>query len=75
MKFCVEQLGVNRCMFSIGTSIASVKNDFLTIVADYPYDTIEEAQDWWKGAELPEDQKQAVGRSNAIKLFKLPLEP
>jgi predicted TIM-barrel fold metal-dependent hydrolase len=41
---------------------------------DYPYDTIEEAQDWWKGIALPENQKQAIGRTNAIKLFRLPLE-
>jgi 2,3-dihydroxybenzoate decarboxylase len=75
MKFCVEQLGVDRCMFSIGMSLSSMKSSLLIIVADYPYDTVEEAQDWWKGAELPKDQKQAVGRSNAIKLFKLPLEP
>lgn len=42
--------------------------------ADYPYDTIEEAQNWWKEIDLPKDQKEAVGRTNAIKLFKLPLE-
>lgn len=41
---------------------------------DYPYDTIEEAQDWWKALDLPEKQKDAIGRTNAIKLFKLPLD-
>jgi len=41
---------------------------------DYPYDTIEEAQQWWEGVDLPADQKEAVGRGNAIRLFKLPLE-
>lgn len=75
MKFCVEKLGVDRCMFSIGKYLSSTKNNLLTITVDYPYDTIEEGQDWWKGVELLEGQKQAVGRSNAIKLFKLPLEP
>jgi 2,3-dihydroxybenzoate decarboxylase len=47
----------------------------LTRVVDYPYDKIEEAQEWWKNIDLPEDQKDAVGRGNAILLFKLPLEP
>ncbi|KAK5657888.1 hypothetical protein OQA88_2437 [Cercophora sp. LCS_1] len=59
LKFCIDEIGLDRCLFSI----------------DYPYDTIEEAQTWWKDIDLPEDQKEAVGRRNAIRLFKLPLEP
>jgi hypothetical protein len=43
-------------------------------VADTPYDTIEEAQEWWRGVDLPVGEKDAVGRVNAIRLFKLPLE-
>ncbi len=43
-------------------------------MVDYPYDTIEEAQDWWKTVDLPEEEKVAVARENAIRLFKLPLE-
>ena len=43
-------------------------------MVDYPYDTIEEAQNWWKTVDLPEEEKVAVGRENAIRLFKLPLE-
>lgn len=58
LKYCVDVLGEERCMYSI----------------DYPYDTIEEAQDWWKALDLPEKQKDAIGRTNAIKLFKLPLD-
>ncbi|KAH6984379.1 hypothetical protein BKA56DRAFT_670905 [Ilyonectria sp. MPI-CAGE-AT-0026] len=59
LKFCLGQVGADRCLFAI----------------DYPYDTIEEAQTWWKGIDLPLEQKQLVGRENAIRLFKLPLEP
>ncbi|KAK3361430.1 hypothetical protein B0T24DRAFT_599152 [Lasiosphaeria ovina] len=58
LKFCIGEIGVDRCLFSI----------------DYPYDTIEEAQDWWKTVDLPADEKEAVARGNAIRLFKLPLE-
>ncbi|KAF4469116.1 Amidohydrolase 2 [Fusarium albosuccineum] len=58
LKFCIDQIGIDRCLFSI----------------DYPYDTIQEAQDWWKTVDLPDDKKRAVARSNAVKLFKLPLE-
>ena len=41
---------------------------------DTPYETVEEGQSWWKTIDLPSDQKEAVGRTNAIRLFKLPLE-
>ena len=46
----------------------------LSSTTDTPYDTVEEAQDWWKSVDLPEEQKEAVARRNAIRLFKLPLE-
>jgi 2,3-dihydroxybenzoate decarboxylase len=42
---------------------------------DTPYETVEEAQTWWKSVDIPEQQKQAIARGNAIRLFKLPLEP
>ncbi|KAG6354139.1 hypothetical protein INS49_004743 [Diaporthe citri] len=58
LKFCIEQIGIERCMFSI----------------DYPYDSVKEAQDWWKGVDLPPTDKEAVARRNAIRIFKLPLE-
>lgn len=41
--------------------------------ADTPYETVKEGQDWWKSVDLPEVQKEAVARKNAIRLFKLPL--
>jgi 2,3-dihydroxybenzoate decarboxylase len=41
---------------------------------DTPYDTVEEAQAWWQSIDLSKEEKEAVGRSNAIRLFKLPLE-
>lgn len=75
LKFCLRELGVDRCLYSIGQSKeARFGCHKLSDVTDYPYDTIEEAQTWWKGIDLPADQKEAVARSNAIRLFELPLE-
>jgi 2,3-dihydroxybenzoate decarboxylase len=86
LKFCVNELGFDRCMFSIGTCWPLVTGQDATWfrmirewqlayrLIDYPYDSIKEAQDWWKGVDLPEKEKVAVARENAIKLFKLPLE-
>lgn len=82
LKFCIEQIGIERCMFSIGES-PSFQNDpwnsstmgsRLKGSTDYPYDSVKEAQDWWKGVDLPPDEKEAVARRNAIRIFKLPLE-
>ncbi|KAF2178988.1 amidohydrolase-like protein 2 [Zopfia rhizophila CBS 207.26] len=58
LKFCIDEIGLERCLYAIDT----------------PYETVEEGQDWWKTVDLPEDQKEAVGRTNAIRLFKLPLD-
>lgn len=41
---------------------------------DTPYEAVDVGQNWWKTVDLPEDQKEAVARRNAIRLFKLPLE-
>ncbi|KUI66326.1 2,3-dihydroxybenzoate decarboxylase [Cytospora mali] len=40
----------------------------------HPYDSIKEAQDWWKSVDLSVDEKDAVARKNAIRIFKLPLD-
>jgi hypothetical protein len=43
-------------------------------ILDTPYESVKEGQDWWKTVELPGGQKEAVARTNAIRLFKLPLD-
>lgn len=40
---------------------------------DTPYDQVKEAQEWWRTVELKDNQKELVGRENAIRLFKLPI--
>ncbi|KGO61945.1 Amidohydrolase 2 [Penicillium expansum] len=58
LKFCIEELGVERCLYSIDT----------------PYDQVKEGQEWWRTVELKDNYKELVGRENAIRLFKLPIE-
>jgi 2,3-dihydroxybenzoate decarboxylase len=73
LKFCIEELGLDRCLYAIGKSSYTICV-ILLIIPDTPYDTVEEAQAWWKSIDLSDEQKEAVGRKNAIRLFKLPLE-
>ncbi len=78
LKFCIEEIGVDRCLYSIGESsfqeILTIWNRTADSWPDTPYDTVKEAQDWWKSVDLPEREKEAVARGNAIRLFKLPLD-
>ncbi|EKG16224.1 Amidohydrolase 2 [Macrophomina phaseolina MS6] len=59
LRFCMNEIGPGRCLYAIDT----------------PYDAIEEAQAWWKALDLQESEKEDIGRGNAIRLFKLPLDP
>jgi 2,3-dihydroxybenzoate decarboxylase len=73
LKFCIEEMGPDRCLYSIGMIHRNLFNPKLTFL-DTPYDTIKDGQDWWKSVDLPQQEKEAVARGNAIRLFKLPLE-
>jgi 2,3-dihydroxybenzoate decarboxylase len=73
LKFCIQELGVERCLFAIGKSHPNFVCVLLTGV-DTPYENVKEGQDWWKTVDLPADQKEMVARTNAIRLYKLPLE-
>jgi 2,3-dihydroxybenzoate decarboxylase len=49
-------------------------NKIVLILTDTSYENVKEGQDWWKTVDLPGDQKELVGRTNAIRLYKVPLE-
>ncbi len=55
LKQAVEELGVERVMFSV----------------DWPFEDVGEACDWIDKAPLAEADRQKIGRDNAVKLFKL----
>ena len=75
LKFCIEEIGLNRCLYAIGEYQRDIIHAlYANQELDTPYETVEEGQNWWKSVDLPEEQKEAVARKNAIRLFKLPLE-
>lgn len=54
VKYCMEELGgPERLLFSI----------------DYPFESFEDACEWYDAAEIEEGTKHAIGRGNAEKLF------
>jgi 2,3-dihydroxybenzoate decarboxylase len=55
MRNAMEELGTARVLFS----------------ADYPFEDMEEAAAWFDAAEIGENDREAIGRENARRLFKL----
>jgi gamma-resorcylate decarboxylase len=52
----VAEIGADRVMFSV----------------DYPFEDMSEAAEWFDSAEINEADRRKIGRTNALKLFKLP---
>ena len=55
MNQAIAEVGVERVLWS----------------ADYPFESIADAADWFDAAPLSEADRQKIGRENAVKLFKL----
>ena len=56
-RCALEVMGADRMMFS----------------ADYPFEKMQDAANWFDNTPLSEAERLQIGRSNAIKLFKLNL--
>lgn len=57
-KCCLEVLGADRMLFS----------------ADYPFERMADAAEWFDATPISDAEKKQIGRDNAIKLFKLDLD-
>ena len=51
----IAEIGADRVMFSV----------------DYPFEDFSDAADWFDKAEISEADRRKIGRTNAMKLFKL----
>ena len=57
LHLTMTEVGVDRVLFSV----------------DYPFEPMKDGCEWFDNAELSDEDRLAIGRTNAIKLFKLPL--
>ena len=55
LKYCIEEVGAERILFSI----------------DYPFENFEDACSWFDSLVLDGTQKRDIAKNNAAKLFKL----
>jgi gamma-resorcylate decarboxylase len=53
-------------------TIAEIGADRVMYSVDYPFEDFSDAADWFDRAEISAADRVAIGRSNAMKLFKLP---
>jgi gamma-resorcylate decarboxylase len=56
---------------ALDQAIAETGVDRILWSADYPFEDISDAADWFDKAPLNEADRQKIGRENAVKLFKL----
>jgi 2,3-dihydroxybenzoate decarboxylase len=52
-------------------SVAEVGVERVLWSADYPFEDISDAADWFDAAPISEDDRRRIGRDNALKLFRL----
>ena len=56
-------------------TLDTIDNDKIYFSADYPFERMEDAANWYDATPvINAEQKRKIGRSNAIKLFKLALD-
>ncbi len=56
-------------------TLETLDNDKVYFSADYPFEKMEDASDWYDATDvIADEQKLKIGRANAIKLFKLDLK-
>jgi predicted TIM-barrel fold metal-dependent hydrolase len=53
-------------------SVAEIDADRVMFSVDYPFEDMSEAAEWFDSAEINEADRRKIGRTNALKLFKLP---
>jgi gamma-resorcylate decarboxylase len=53
-------------------AIAEVGSERVMFSVDYPFEDFSDAADWFDKAEIDEADRRKIGRTNAMKLFKLP---
>ena len=56
-------------------TLETIDNDKIYFSADYPFERMEDAAEWYDATPvITAEQKRKIGRTNAIKLFKLALK-
>jgi gamma-resorcylate decarboxylase len=52
-------------------TLAEIGTDRVMFSVDYPFEDFSDAADWFDAVEISETDRHKIGRTNALKLFKL----
>jgi 2,3-dihydroxybenzoate decarboxylase len=52
-------------------TMSEVSSDRILFSTDYPYESAQEAAEWFDNCPISEPDREKIGRKNAAKLFKL----
>lgn len=55
LHLTMKEVGVDRVLFSV----------------DYPFESMENGSAWFDNADISDEDRLAMGRTNAVKLFNL----
>ena len=58
---------------SLISAMLEIGSDHVMFATDYPYERMEQASDWFDSAPISDNDREKIGRLNAIKLFNLSL--
>jgi 2,3-dihydroxybenzoate decarboxylase len=61
----------NFCTPSFQCALSMMGIDKILFSADYPFESNKDAAEWFDGLEIAAADKEKIGRTNAMKLFKL----
>jgi 2,3-dihydroxybenzoate decarboxylase len=64
----------NFCTQSLLDAMLEIGSDRIMFSADWPFENIDHAANWFDACTISENDRLKIGRSNAIRLFKLPME-
>jgi predicted TIM-barrel fold metal-dependent hydrolase len=59
---------------SLVDAMLEIGSDRILFSTDWPFENIDHAADWFDAASIGEADRAKIGRTNAIKLFKLGLK-
>lgn len=64
----------NHCDATLRCALEMLGSEKLYFSSDYPFERMEDAARWFDGSQvLSDEERQKIGRQNAIRLFKLDL--
>ena len=69
-NFYITTSGNFRTQALINT-LLEIGSDRILFSADYPFEDVGHASQWFDKAEISENDRQKIGRTNALKLFQI----